>query len=213
MWRQKTEVNSLNGLEILALTVVGVWLGALTLVVILSVRQISLLTVRLSTTTNHASPEIVEPDFSVDNDGPEVGSEIPEEVTSVLPELLQGNRWHILLVSANCSPCRKLATKLSGRPFASPVIALVAGREKALADGLEELLPPEMHTVRDPKATELARALQIHSTPFVVAAQNGRVVKKAYIYQPSDFVKFVQDESTSIVVEITPKPKEVDRVG
>jgi Na+/H+ antiporter NhaB len=61
-----------------ALVLVCAWLGALTLIVVLLVRQIGLLTVRL----NVASQAL-----SLDDDGPEVGSSVPEEVASVLPGL------------------------------------------------------------------------------------------------------------------------------
>ena len=214
VWQQEMEVRSLSGLTTIALVVGSVWLGVLTLVIVLSVRQIGLLTVRLSTTRNNEIPETIEEsDFSVDSDGPEVGSEIPEEMTSVLPDLSQDGMHHILLVSANCSPCRELASELRRQSFTSPVTALVAGRNEGLADGLEELLPSGVRTVRDPEATKLARSLNIQSTPFAVAVGNGRVVKKTYVYRPADFVEFVEDRSTSTPVEITTKLKEIDHVG
>jgi len=61
----------MSALAIAALVLVCVWLGVLTLVVVLLVRQIGLLTVRLS---------VADRALSVDNDGPEVGSSVPEDV-------------------------------------------------------------------------------------------------------------------------------------
>jgi hypothetical protein len=43
----------MNGLAVVALVLAGIWLGILTLVVVLLVRQIGLLTVRLSVAGYH----------------------------------------------------------------------------------------------------------------------------------------------------------------
>lgn len=93
-----------------ALIVFSLWLGVLTLVVILTVRQIALLTVRLSTTAINTLPITTDDNFSVNDDGPEVGSKIPEELISVLSELGQ-DRFYVLLVSSTCAPCRELAAQ------------------------------------------------------------------------------------------------------
>ncbi len=94
----------MSALAIAALVLVCIWLGVLTLVVVLLVRQIGLLTVRLSVASQA---------FSLDDDGPEVGIDLPEEVTSVLPELKEG-RAYLLLISAGCTPCRELVADLDG---------------------------------------------------------------------------------------------------
>jgi hypothetical protein len=201
-----------NGLVMVALIVFSLWLGVLTLVVILTVRQIALLTVRLSTAAGGQLSTITDDEFLVDDDGPEVGGELPEEVASALPEL-GWQKSFILLVSSTCAPCRELAAELQAHHFAAPVIALVAGRDRELADDLAELLPSGMHIVRDPQATELAGALQIHSTPFAVAIGSGRVVEKTYVHRSADLVAFIEGEGSPDVVKIARNPKEVDRVG
>ena len=68
----------MSALAIAALVLVCLWLGVLTLVVVLLVRQIGLLTVRLSVSGQVSS---------LDDDGPEVGSAVPEHVASVLLDL------------------------------------------------------------------------------------------------------------------------------
>ena len=68
----------MSALAVAVLVLVCVWLGILTLVAVLLVRQVGLLTVRLSAAGQA---------LAVENDGPEVGSNIPEDVTSVLPDL------------------------------------------------------------------------------------------------------------------------------
>ncbi|HEX5973564.1 MAG TPA: hypothetical protein VFY57_00265, partial [Rubrobacteraceae bacterium] len=82
----------MSALAVTALVLVCVWLGALTLVAVLLVRQIGLLTVRLNVASQTLSLD----------DGPEVGSDVPEEVASVLPG--RDERSYLLLVSAGCQP-------------------------------------------------------------------------------------------------------------
>jgi hypothetical protein len=192
----------MNGLAITALVLIGVWLGILTVVIILTVRQIGLLTVRFS---------VAGGTFSVADDGPEIGSKIPEEVLTTLPNLKQ-EPTYVLLLSATCTPCREMVTELSGHRFERSVVALVAGREE-LADGLMALLPDGMRIVGDPDATSFAKALQVKSTPFALAIKDGTVIRKAYMYQAADFVSLVNSESASGSGEITHSTKEVGYVG
>jgi hypothetical protein len=53
-------------------------------------------------------------------------------------------------------------------------------------DALVDLLPPGIRVVRDPEATQLADALDIRSTPFAVALNEGRVAGKSYLYGKAD---------------------------
>lgn len=175
----------MSGLEITALVLVSAWLGILTLVVVLIVRQIGLLTVRLS---------LAGEAFSLDDGGPEIGSRVPDEVASVLPELNEG-RAHLLLLSASCGPCRELAEELSGRRIDSTVVALIPGRQE-VAEGTADLLPSGIRTVLDPEAGELSEHLKIQSTPFALRIEDGNVSKKAHLYEgASDFMAFIQEES------------------
>lgn len=176
----------MDGLATAVLILFGIWLGILTLVMILVVRQIALLTVRFSLMGNT---------FSLANDGPGVGSPLPEMMKAMLPEI-EWERAHILSLSANCTPCRVLAAELNGHRFKSPIIALLAG-PRELADGLALSLPLDFRIVRDPDATALAQALQIKSIPFAVAVENGVCVRKAYMHSSADFVAVVESSETS----------------
>src|SRR5829696_5342149 len=122
----------MSGLAVTALVLACVWLGILTLVVVLLVRQIGLLTVRLSVVGQAQA-------FSPANDGPEVGSNVPEEVASALPDV-GGERAYVVLISANCTPCRELVAGIHQHDFEQTIVALVPGREE-LADELVALLP------------------------------------------------------------------------
>ena len=177
----------MSALAIAALVLVCIWLGALTLVVVLLVRQIGLLTVRLSIAG--------EATMSLDDDGPEVGSNVPEAVASVLPD---GGveRAFLLLISSTCTPCRELVADLGGEQrFEQKIVALVPGPEE-LARELVALLPSGMRTVLDPQATELAEALDLESTPFVLEVEGGTVTRKAFLHRgASELVEFVESAS------------------
>jgi hypothetical protein len=174
----------MSGLAVVALVLAGIWLGILTLVVVLLVRQIGLLTVRLSVAGQ--APDL-------DNDGPEVGSNVPEEVASALPEVVD-ERAYVLLISASCTPCRELAAGIRQHDFEQTVVALVPG-DGELADELVALLPSGVRAVRDPEARRLAGALGINSTPFAVEVERGTVTRKAYLYDgASDLMELVEAE-------------------
>ena len=164
-----------------ALVLVCAWLGALTLIVVLLVRQIGLLTVRL----NVASQAL-----SLDDDGPEVGSKVPEEVASVLPGP-EVERAYLLLVSAGCEPCRELVADLREHRFEQNVVALVPGREEQASE-IAALLPSGVRVVLDPRATRLAEVLELESTPFALEVERGTVTRKAYLHAgASDLIGFV----------------------
>jgi hypothetical protein len=189
----------MSALAIAALVLVCIWLGTLTLVVVLLVRQIGLLTVRLSVASQA---------FSLDDDGPQVGSTLPEEVTSMVPELME-ERAYLLLVSAGCTPCRELVVDLGGHRFEQKVVALVPGRPEQARE-MAALLPSDMRTVLDPQAAGVANALKLESTPFALEVERGTVTGKAYLHEgASDLIAFVESggaqAETKSFVEITEK--------
>jgi hypothetical protein len=175
----------MSALAIAAFVLVCIWLGVLTLVVVLLVRQLGLLTVRLSM----ASQTI-----SLDDDGPEVGSDVPENVASVFPEG-EEEPAYLLLISAGCDPCRELVAALGGRHFEQHIVALVPGREDQAGE-LAALLPPGMRVVRDPEATMLAESLDLEATPFALEVKRGTVTRKAHLYEgASALIEFVEGVS------------------
>jgi hypothetical protein len=176
----------MSALAIAALVLVCIWLGVLTLIVVLLVRQIGLLTVRLS---------IASQTLSLDDDGPEVGSSLPEDVASVLPDQ-EEEPAYLLLISAGCDPCRELVADLGGRHFEQNIAALVPGREEQAGE-VATLLPSGIRVVRDPEATRLAESLNLESTPFALEVERGVVARKAFLHQgASDLVAFVESGST-----------------
>jgi hypothetical protein len=189
----------MSALAIAALVLVCIWLGVLTLVVVLLVRQIGLLTVRLSV-AGEAPP--------LDNDGPEIGSSVPEDVAVVLPDQAEEHAY-LLLVSSTCTPCWELVADLGGRRFEQKIVALVPGHGEKAGE-LAALLPSNIQVVLDPDATRLAGALQLESTPFVLEVEQGTVTRKAFLHEGvSDLIAFVESGNGAAekknFVEITEK--------
>jgi len=176
----------MSSLATATLILMAIWLGILTLVLILAIRQIGILTVRLS---------MAGETFSVDKDGPEIGSKIPTEVIEIVPdiEMMQAN---FVLLSSTCNPCRELVANLDGHRFNAKIIVLLAGR-KELADGLASMLPSDLEVLRDPEASQIAAAFNIQSTPFAVAVSNGEVAQKAYLYSKDDLIVLVDGHKTT----------------
>jgi hypothetical protein len=171
----------MSALAITALVLVCAWLGILTLVVVLLVRQIGLLTVRLSVASQA---------LSLDDDGPEVGSSVPEDVASVLATS-EEEKAYLLLISAGCMPCRELVSDLGEHRFEQNIVALVPGREE-LATELAALLPHGVRAVLDPEATRLAEVLKLESTPFALEVERGTVTRKAFLHEgAADLIGFV----------------------
>ena len=168
-----------------AFIMVAVWLGILTLVIILTIRQIGIMTVQLS---------MAGPGFSVEKDGPEIGTPIPDDIIAILPQM-KTEPGTILLISATCMPCRALADDLRKYHFDSPVITLLTGRRE-LADGLAGMLSANMYIVRDPQATQIAEAFNIHSTPFALRIESGKVRLKTYVHAADHFLALVDGHKT-----------------
>jgi hypothetical protein len=189
----------MSALVTAALVLVSVWLGVLTLVVVLLVRQIGLLTVRLSVAGEATS---------LDDDGPEIGSGVPEDVAVMLPDQAEEHAF-LLLISSTCLPCWELVTELGEHHFEQNIVALVPGHGEKAGE-LAALLPSGMRVVLDPEATRLAGALQLESTPFALEIARGTVTRKAYLHEgASDLIEFVESGNGAAkmknVVEITEK--------
>ena len=189
----------MSALLIAALVLACVWLGVLTLVVVLLVRQIGLLTVRLSV-AGEATP--------LDDDGPEVGSSVPEDVAAVLPDQAEEHAY-LLLVSSTCLPCWELVADLGERRFEQNIVALVPGHGEKAGE-LAALLPSSVRVVLDPEATRLDGALQLERTAFVLEVEHSTVTRKAYLHKgASDLIAFVESGNGAAekksFVEITEK--------
>jgi hypothetical protein len=176
-----------SGLEIAVVALVAVWLGVLTIGVLLCIRQIALLTLRFDRSVNG---------FSVANDGPDVGTRVPDELVTRIPELADA-RASIVLISSTCAPCRELAEDIRRSQVEDRMIALVTGPDPS-ASSIEALLYPQVRVIRDPDAASFAEKLHIHSTPFAVRTDAGEVVAKTYLHRFDDFKRLVNAQAPSL---------------
>lgn len=169
-------------IEAIAPVVATVWMGILTLVVLLLVRQVGLIAARLE-----ESGAI----FSLADDGLPVGTKVPDEAVSLLPELGAGVT-HLVVMSASCAPCRTLVADLSAHPPNNRFIALVPG-SKDLAQTMTDSLPPRATSVVDPQAKELANLLQVRSTPFGLEVTERVVTSKRFLTSASDLERLMSN--------------------
>lgn len=159
----------------------GAWMAVLTLVVLLLVRQVALLSVRLSL-----------PDAAglMANDGPELDSTVPEEVQFMTATSFP-DRVVLVAFSAGCAPCREIAVGLNENHFDSALTVLLQG-EPEMADPVAAVIPDSFDIVRDPDANRIVEALRIRSVPFAVVAEKNVVIAKAYLHTTSDLLSLAQ---------------------
>lgn len=182
----------MTNLEVVAVIAVALWLLVLTIIILLTVRQVALIALRIS--RSGGSPVL-------DRDGPAVDSAVPADVASLVPGLLQGGKV-LLLMSSSCTTCRELAVELTTEKEAglADVVVLVAGAED-IATQMLELLPPHLTVIQDPTATNIANALSITSAPFAVRVESGKVTAKHYIYAVEDFRNLLNREADQVEAE------------
>ena len=167
----------------IAWVIASVWLGILTVVVLLLVRQTAILTVRQQVSSSAIG--------RLDDDGLAVGSLAPSGVLDILPP----TPATILVLSSTCAPCRDFAGKLRKAKLdeRSPLIALVAGRTE-VATALIALLPPSVRVIQDPQASQFANELSTSSTPFGMAFANGTLVAKRFLHDVDDLRSLVDPQ-------------------
>jgi hypothetical protein len=192
----------MTGLEIVALVGVAIWLLVLTVALLLTIRQIALINVRL---------EQGQETFEVGNDGLDIGSVVPSELLVTVPQL-RAELTYVLLISATCRICQELASNLGGVDIPGQVVALVPGPDR-LAERVTGALPPAFDVVRDPLAADVAKRLEITSTPFALQLDRGVVTGKTYLSSVDDLRGLLDAREGSDALEIAEMAKEVAQVG
>jgi hypothetical protein len=174
----------MSALEVTALVFTAVWLGVVSLAVLLLVRQVGVLTVRLDVASRLISPA---------KNGLPVGTAIPRDAATELPQLQEGVHY-LLALSSTCDPCRELVARLDGNPLPEPVIALVSGPSDR-TEGFVALLPPGVQVIRDPEADSLLKSLQIETTPFAVEVKDGAISGNAVLTEATDLQRLMEAQS------------------
>lgn len=176
----------MSTLELTALTLASIWLGVLSLAVLVVVRQVGVLTVRLDMARQQLEPS---------GDGLAVGTPVPDDVLASLPRLREGVNY-LLALSGSCDPCREFVAELHGHHLPRPVVALVSGPPDR-CDPLISLLPPTLEVVRDPDASSLLHTLLIQTTPFAVEINSGVVSGYAISTKPVDLLTLMAAQGSN----------------
>lgn len=169
----------MSGPEQLALAVLTVWVAVLTLALASMIRELAILRLRF---------DRVGGDFSVDRAGLEVGRSVPPEVHAALP--MTAEPLYALVMSASCSPCWQFLERFQVGPEIHLSVLLSGGGDKAAE--MASKLPKHATVIRDPLAKQLAAALQVSSTPFVIQMEDGIVTGKSYLRRTEDFGRLVE---------------------
>ncbi|MFL5900074.1 MAG: hypothetical protein ACJ75S_02600 [Solirubrobacterales bacterium] len=149
----------MSQLGILAVVLISAWLGILSVVIALLVRQVALLTYR------------VDPDYALD--GLAVGRRIPSSISKLLPE----GSGSVLVLGVGCGACRELVDGLRGHVIDEPLVAIIEGDE-LLAQTLVEALPENIQTLTGQSAEHAYSALGLQTTPFMFSVEHRKILRK-----------------------------------
>lgn len=182
---------------LLGVVFVVVWLAVLTLVVVALVRQVTALQLALQ----QRAPE----SFSVDADGPVLGTTVDDEIIDVLAAtgMDAEGALALLVLSSTCGPCREVISAFERERAADdPIVALVAGSGPPLAEVAALAEDRFDAVVSGASADRAAQALGIHSSPFGILIRNGVVVAKTYVRRVSDIYEMMRPTAASTPVEL-----------
>jgi hypothetical protein len=180
----------MSALETVALVAAGIWIGVLSLVVILLVRQVGLLTVRLDRQREEEAPVM---------EGIPLGEALPQDVVTALPAM-NGSATYVLLLGGMCPPCQQLALGMKDESPQQAIVAVISGEEGG--DAIAELLAPHAQVVREPQASAIANGLGVATTPFAVEVVSGEVVGKAVVRGLDHLMAFMRNDPTPGVVRV-----------
>lgn len=169
----------MSGIEQALLAAVIVWNLALSFIVLLQTRQISLLTVRLT---------MLSPFESADDDGLDVGSSVPAELSEMLGRLVangDGTPHTLVFLSGVCGTCRNVAAQLAEDDLDSNSVAFIGGPPDKGAE-VQALLPKSTRVVGEPEASTALGAIGLDSVPFAVVIRDDVVAAKSFLHSAGD---------------------------
>jgi hypothetical protein len=185
----------MSGLETAAVVVVAVWLGVMTLALLLLVRQIGLLSAWAERNTHSR------------DDGLEIGVPVPDPARELLPELTAGLEY-VVFLAGNCQPCREFAleagrsSELAEMRGTHRIAAVVTG-DGVQADEVARMLPPWFDVARHDDAVLLTQSFEVQTTPAVYEVDRGTVTGRAVAgYGLVNFLNLVDARATSDAAEI-----------
>lgn len=155
----------MSSFELVALVAVALWLAGLTLLVLLLVRQLGIMSVRLSVDAPRVEGSIP------------IGGPLPDAVTEEFPEL-SDDLAYLVFLSSTCAACADFARNLDLLPSGRRILVFVAGTGES-ADRLHDLVPESFETIRDPVATAMADAMELRGTPIALQVERGILTGRA----------------------------------
>lgn len=170
-------------IELLVFFIAG-WLAVLTVVVLAVVRQVSGVLLAIEQRPSGQ--------FSIDEDGPVVGTDLPDDVRARIAEgrTKGGDATLLLIVSATCGSCREILADFDPRRVAADELAtflLVAGRGEPAAQ-IVALAGSKFDSIyHGPDAVTMSQnSLSVHSSPFLLVISRDRIVAKRYVRSVED---------------------------
>jgi hypothetical protein len=160
---------------VLVVAVLGAaWLGVLTVVVVLLVRQLGLVTARLSygPAATHA-------------DSLELGAAVPAVARFALPPGTI-DLGYVVFLSGDCEPCHGFAETLD-ESLPEQTVFVMTGDTRAASD-LVDHIPGEPAIVRDPLAREITEAFRVSATPLALKLREGVVSGRARLRNAQDLI-------------------------
>lgn len=190
----------MNPLVVVTIVLVSLWMVILSVTVLLLTRQLGLITLRLR--------------FPLDSveDGVLIGTPVPKDTLSIIPELDRGLHYLICL-APNCGPCVDFASRISELKLARNGFRAVfegTGRE---ADALAEALPEHLPVLRDPEASVIFKSFDIKMTPSIFQVEDGVVVGKGVLKEVADLERFVGAYPMGNTKELARIAREASRNG
>lgn len=184
----------MSGLGALALALVAAWIGVLSVVSALLVRQVALLT------------EQVDPRYSLD--GLTVGRRIPKSLADLLPN----SSGSVLVLGSGCAPCLELVNDLREVDIEHPVVAVIEG-EPLLAAVLAERLPSGVQPVTGEEADRAYAELDLQTTPFMFSVDRRQIVFKTPLRGAEDFLSFLRRFEVKPQKQSRLQAREIQNVG
>ncbi len=169
-------------------TVALTWAVGASLLLILLVRQVSLISVRLNL-------QMTMPDASDVGVGPELGTQAPASVSAMIANAGLGADATLVALTGTCESCHLFAESLPSRTpgYGQHFIVLLPGMGKPLED-LRDKLPHWVRMVSDPVASEIGSDLGLARTRRALRIMENRVVGSAEVADATELGYLIDAE-------------------
>lgn len=162
-------------MRILAELSLAVWLILLTVAVLVQLRQITLLTMRLT------------PRDANDRTYLTLRQPIPDIVRTMAPDLI-GSEGYLLHLTPSCESCMALVDDIGEAGLGAPYVAIVSGPEDEAAT-IAARLPTASQVITGGAAETVKASLNLRRAPLAVRIENGRITGWSVVKTRRDFLR------------------------